>query len=199
MATLDRPSLRGEFERLKAEFERLSAAGKMPAETRTLFNALLMLFEVPMAIFLEKTTSKGKPQFEHPTLANGPGRQRRDPARRPGQGRESKRCAVAPQPNRDNHRGGGGRCLRRLRRRSRRYPIAVQATAHADRHPVREGRPSPRRASQGLPPVSSSSHFGMLLGFRDWFRSCRWCCGLGREVAPGVRVAVARVRRWRAG
>ena len=41
MATLDRPSLRGEFERLKAEFERLSAAGKMPAETRTLCNALL--------------------------------------------------------------------------------------------------------------------------------------------------------------
>ena len=59
MATLDRASLRGEFERLKAEFERLSAAGKMPAETRTLFNALLMLFEMLMAIFMEKTTSKG--------------------------------------------------------------------------------------------------------------------------------------------
>ena len=59
MATLDRPSLRGEFERLKAEFERLSAAGKMPAETRTLCNALLMLFEVLMAIFMEKTTRKG--------------------------------------------------------------------------------------------------------------------------------------------
>ena len=59
MATLDRASPRGEFERPKAEFERLSAAGKMPAETRALFNALLMLFEVPMAIFMEKTTSKG--------------------------------------------------------------------------------------------------------------------------------------------
>ena len=31
----------------------------MPAGTRTLFNALLMLFEVLMAIFMEKTTSKG--------------------------------------------------------------------------------------------------------------------------------------------
>ena len=58
MATLDRPSLRGEFERLKAEFERLSAAGAMSAETRTLFNASLMLFEVLMAIFMEKTTGK---------------------------------------------------------------------------------------------------------------------------------------------
>ena len=33
---------------------------KMPTETRTLFNALLMLFEVLMAIFMEKTTSKGR-------------------------------------------------------------------------------------------------------------------------------------------
>ena len=59
MATVNRQSLREEFERLKAEFEQLSAAGKMPAETRTLFNALLMLFEVLMAIFMEKTTRKG--------------------------------------------------------------------------------------------------------------------------------------------
>ena len=60
MATVNRHSLREEFERLKAEFEQLSAAGKMPTETRTLFNALLMLFEVLMAIFMEKTTSKGR-------------------------------------------------------------------------------------------------------------------------------------------
>ena len=59
MATLDRASLREEFERLKAEFGRLSAAGAMSAETRTLFKALLTLFEVLMAIFMEKTTSKG--------------------------------------------------------------------------------------------------------------------------------------------
>ena len=59
MATVNKHSLREEFERLKAEFERLSAAGKMPAETRALFNALLMLFEVLMAIFMEKTTAKG--------------------------------------------------------------------------------------------------------------------------------------------
>ena len=59
MATVDRQSLREEFERLKAEFEHLSAADKMSAETRALFNALLMLFEVLMAIFMEKTTAKG--------------------------------------------------------------------------------------------------------------------------------------------
>ena len=59
MATVNRPSLREEFERLKAQFGQLSAAGKMSAETRALFNALLMLFEVLMAIFMEKTTAKG--------------------------------------------------------------------------------------------------------------------------------------------
>ena len=60
MATVNKHSLREEFERLKAEFERLSTAGKMPAETRALFNALLMLFEVLMAIFMEKSTAKGR-------------------------------------------------------------------------------------------------------------------------------------------
>ena len=59
MATVNQPSLREEFDRLKAQFQQLSAAGKMPAETRALFNALLMLFEVLMAIFMEKTTAKG--------------------------------------------------------------------------------------------------------------------------------------------
>ena len=60
MATVNKHSLREEFERLKAEFERLSTAGGMPAETRALFNALLMLFEVLMAIFMEKSTAKGR-------------------------------------------------------------------------------------------------------------------------------------------
>ena len=59
MATVNKHSLREEFDRLKAEFEQLSATDKMSAETRTLFNALLMLFEVLMAIFMEKTTGKG--------------------------------------------------------------------------------------------------------------------------------------------
>ena len=61
MATVDRQSLREEFERLKAQFEHLSATdNKMSAETRTLINALLMLLKVLMAIFMEKTTGKGR-------------------------------------------------------------------------------------------------------------------------------------------
>ena len=59
MATVDRQSLREEFERLKAEFGQLSAIGQDVGGKRALFNALLMLFEVLMAIFMEKTTAKG--------------------------------------------------------------------------------------------------------------------------------------------
>ena len=58
MAYVNKTSLREEFAHLKSEFERLSAAGKVSAESRVLFNALLMLLEVVMAVFLEKMTPK---------------------------------------------------------------------------------------------------------------------------------------------
>ena len=104
---------------------------------------------------------QGQPQFEPPALANQQGRDRGNPTRRQEQRREAKRGAVTPQPNRDHHRGGGGRCLRELRRRSWRYAITVPATTHPDRHPVREGGPSRRRGGQGLPPVSAA-HDGTI-------------------------------------
>ena len=58
MAYVNKSSLRDEFAHLKAEFERLSAAGKVTPEMRILVNALLMLFEMMMAVFLEKMTPK---------------------------------------------------------------------------------------------------------------------------------------------
>jgi transposase len=58
MATVNKQSLREEFDGLKAEFERLCAAGTMAAESRALFQAMLMLFEVLMAVFMERRTSK---------------------------------------------------------------------------------------------------------------------------------------------
>ena len=93
MATVNRQSLREEFERLNAEFGQLSAAGGMPAETRTLINALLMLLEVPMAIFMEKTTAKGSRNSSMP-----PSQTSKDEtaAQRQGQGRDAERCPVAP-------------------------------------------------------------------------------------------------------
>ena len=43
---------------MKARFESLCAAGKMSADSRALFDALLMLFELLMAVFMEKHTPK---------------------------------------------------------------------------------------------------------------------------------------------
>ncbi|MFN2120090.1 MAG: IS66 family transposase [Anaerolineales bacterium] len=58
MATVNKASLREEFDTLKAEFERLCADGKLAAESRALFQAMLMLFEVLMAVFMERRTAK---------------------------------------------------------------------------------------------------------------------------------------------
>ena len=58
MATVNKQSLREEFDALKAEFDRLSAGGKMAVESRALFKAMLMLFEVLMAVFMERRTAK---------------------------------------------------------------------------------------------------------------------------------------------
>ncbi len=58
MATVNKQSLREEFDALKVEFERLCANGKMAAESRALFQAMLMLFDLLMAVFMERRTAK---------------------------------------------------------------------------------------------------------------------------------------------
>jgi transposase len=58
MARVNKQSLREDFDALKAEFKRLCAAGKMATESRALFHGMLMLFEVLMAVFMEKRTAK---------------------------------------------------------------------------------------------------------------------------------------------
>ena len=58
MASVNKASLREEFDTIKGQFERLCAEGKMAEESRTLFQALLMLVELLMAVFMEKNTRK---------------------------------------------------------------------------------------------------------------------------------------------
>lgn len=55
---VNKKSLREEFDRIKIEFEQLSSENKVPTETKALFSAMFMLFELVLAIFLEKTTPK---------------------------------------------------------------------------------------------------------------------------------------------
>ena len=69
MASVNKASLREEFAALKGQFERLCAEGKVTGETHALFQALLMLFELLMAVFMEKHTPKSS---RNPSLAFRP-------------------------------------------------------------------------------------------------------------------------------
>ena len=95
MATVNKASLRTEFDALKARFESLCAAGKMSAESRALFDALLMLFELLMAVFMEKHTPKspansGLPPSQSPNDATA---RSRPGAKGKGPSYNAERCA----------------------------------------------------------------------------------------------------------
>ncbi len=72
MSSVNKSSLREEFDTLKAQFESLSSGGKMTAESRALFQAMLMLFEVLMAVFLEKNTRKDNRNSSIPSSQTDP-------------------------------------------------------------------------------------------------------------------------------
>jgi transposase len=67
VASVNKQSLRAEFEALKGRFEQLCAEGKMAAESRALFQAMLMLFELLMAVFMEKHTTKNSTNSSRPS------------------------------------------------------------------------------------------------------------------------------------
>jgi len=67
MVTVNKQSLREEYDTLKAAFQRLCAEGKMPAESRALFQAMLMLFDLLMAVFMEKSTKKDNTNSSKPS------------------------------------------------------------------------------------------------------------------------------------
>lgn len=58
MATIDKTSVREEVSRLKKEFEQLCSEGKVSSEIRVLMNSLLVMVDLILSIFLEKTTQK---------------------------------------------------------------------------------------------------------------------------------------------
>ena len=60
MATMDKQSVREEFDRLELEFNALNKAEKISPEVRAIFSGLMMLMKVILSIFLEKNTKKNK-------------------------------------------------------------------------------------------------------------------------------------------
>src|SRR5262245_11080620 len=67
MATMDKQSVRSEFDRLKNEFKQLSENKKIPQETVTLINGLIMLLSLILSIFLEKNTKKTNANSSKPS------------------------------------------------------------------------------------------------------------------------------------
>lgn len=58
MAILNKQSVREEFDKVKSSFNEQVKSGKVPADTATLVNTLIMLFEIILSIFMEKSTKK---------------------------------------------------------------------------------------------------------------------------------------------
>jgi len=81
MASVNKASLREEFTALKGQFERLRAEGKVTEEILALVQALLMLFELLMAVFMEKHTTKSSRNSSLPPSQTG---KEDDTATRPG-------------------------------------------------------------------------------------------------------------------
>jgi transposase len=67
MGTTNKKSLREEAERIKAEFDRLAVARKISGEAEILFNSMIMLINLLIAIFLEKTTKKNNKNSSIPS------------------------------------------------------------------------------------------------------------------------------------
>ncbi len=58
MATVNTASVREEIARVEQEIARLSETGKVSDESRMLFNTLLMIVNMLVAIFMERSTKK---------------------------------------------------------------------------------------------------------------------------------------------
>jgi len=67
MATINQQSVREEVDRIKADFERLAAANKINSESKMLIQSMLMLINIFVAIFLEKTTKKNNKNSSKPS------------------------------------------------------------------------------------------------------------------------------------
>ena len=67
MASLDKKSLRGEIDQLKAQFEKLCATGKVSDEIKVIMSSLLMIVELMLSIFLERQTKKNNKNSSIPS------------------------------------------------------------------------------------------------------------------------------------
>ena len=94
MATVNKASLRTEFEALKARCAALCADGRMTPEGRALFEAMLMLFELLLAVFPEKTAPRGTRNSGLPSSRTDPDETARGHTGARGKGPDSRAAGV---------------------------------------------------------------------------------------------------------
>ena len=71
MASLDKTSVRGQVEKLKNDFWQLRRDGKVTPETQAIMGSMLMIIELILAIFLERTTKKNSGNSSIPPSQTG--------------------------------------------------------------------------------------------------------------------------------
>lgn len=74
MAYVNKTSLRDKFDRIKSEFSALPTKQKLSPEILALFNAMILLFEILIAIFLENNTKKDGQKVQLTATTNSKGR-----------------------------------------------------------------------------------------------------------------------------
>ena len=67
MPSVNKQSLREEFDQLKKSFESLSSEGKVTPEVTSLFQTMILLFELLIAVFMEKKTKKNGRNSSRPS------------------------------------------------------------------------------------------------------------------------------------
>ena len=67
MGNINQQSVREEIERIKSEFDRLATDKKINSESKMLFQSMLMLMNLLISIFLEKTTKKNSKNSSKPS------------------------------------------------------------------------------------------------------------------------------------
>lgn len=71
MASVNKKSLREEFDQFKKTFDDLSNEGKVTPEVKSLFQTMILLFELLIAVFMEKKTKKNSRNSSIPSSQTG--------------------------------------------------------------------------------------------------------------------------------
>jgi transposase len=72
MAILNKQSVREEFEKIKSSFDEHVKAGKVPPDTAVIVNALIMLVNIILSVFMEKLTKKDSSNSSLPSSQTEP-------------------------------------------------------------------------------------------------------------------------------